>query len=71
MDRAVAGQNELEALYSATRKASLGAEQHEKLRAMAVTILARLQQAAEAEKVEGEGSTPPKADAKADAKAEP
>ena len=42
----VAGQNELEALYSATRKADLKAEQHDRLRVLAQAILSRLQQAA-------------------------
>ncbi len=44
MEKPVAGQNELEALYSATRNVNLPAVQHEKLRGLAQVILARLQQ---------------------------
>lgn len=41
----VAGQQELEALYSASRKAALGADQHERLMGLAQSVLAVLQKA--------------------------
>ncbi len=45
----IPGQNELDALYSAARRAPLGADQHEKLRVMAQVILGLLQRPVETE----------------------
>jgi len=41
--KSVAGQSELEALYSASRKADLPAEQHERLRGLAQSLMALLE----------------------------
>ena len=43
--KVVAGQRELEELYSASRKADLGAEQHERLRVVAQSVMAVLEKA--------------------------
>ena len=45
LPKIVVGQQELEAIYSASRKADLGADQHERLRGLAQTVMAVLQQA--------------------------
>lgn len=42
----IPGKIELEALYSAARKANLSAEQHERLRVLAQTVLTILEQEA-------------------------
>lgn len=54
--KVVAGQEELEALYSATRKADLGADQHERLRGLAQNVMAVLEKAS----ANGEVETPSK-----------
>lgn len=41
----VAGQQELEAIYSASRKAGLGADQHERLRGLAQAVKGILEKA--------------------------
>ncbi len=43
--KVVAGQRELEAIYSACRKADLGADQHERLRGLAQSVLSILEKA--------------------------
>ena len=43
--KVVAGQRELEAIYSASRKADLGADQHERLRGLAQSVLVILEKA--------------------------
>lgn len=43
--KVVAGQEELEAIYSASRKADLGAGQHERLRGLAQSVLGILEKA--------------------------
>ena len=53
--KVVPGQRELEAIYSASRKADLGADQHERLRGMAQSVLAVLEAAA----ANGEVKAPP------------
>ena len=45
--KVVPGQRELEAIYSASRKADLGADQHERLRGMAQCVLAVLEKTSE------------------------
>lgn len=52
----VAGQRELEAIYSASRKADLGADQHERLRGLAQSVLGVLEKAS----INGEVETPSK-----------
>lgn len=54
--KVVAGQRELETIYSACRKADLGAEQHERLRGLAQSVLGILEKAS----VNGEVETPSK-----------
>ena len=49
--KVVAGQRELEAIYSASRKADLGADQHERLRGLAQSVLGILEKAAVNEEV--------------------
>lgn len=44
--KVVAGQRELEAIYSASCKADLGADQHERLRGLAQVVMAILEKAA-------------------------
>ena len=54
--KVVPGQRELEAIYSASRKADLGADQHERLRGMAQSVMAVLEKTAEKSNDEkGEG----------------
>lgn len=43
--KVIAGQRELEAIYSASRKADLGADQHERLRGLAQSVLGILEKA--------------------------
>ena len=43
----VAGQKELEALYSATRDIEMGAKPHERLRGLAESVLAILEKASQ------------------------
>ena len=43
--KVVAGQRELEAIYSASRKADLGADQHERLRGLAQCVMGILEKA--------------------------
>lgn len=49
--KVVTGQRELEAIYSASRKADLGADQHERLRGLAQSVLVILEKAS----MDGEG----------------
>lgn len=43
--KVVAGQSELEAIYIASRKADLGAAQHERLKVLAQSVMAVLEKA--------------------------